>query len=289
MSALSPSTSDLADDAGLSATFDAAPSNVVESTVEPNVIEVENLAAQYRVRVGAASMRDGVFGRFRRNQARARIVPALRGISLTVPKGAVLGIIGRNGAGKSTLLRAIAGIIPPAEGRITVRGQVSSLLAAGIGFNQSLTGRDNINLGALARGLSEERLETLADEIAEFAQLGEYLDLPMRGYSSGMTSRLGFAIAAHLDPEILLIDEALAGGDSKYKERVAYKLWDMSNQGRTLVIVTHGLVAIRSMATSCLWLHQGKIVAHGDPEDVVSSYMRYCRIERSEESFDEDY
>jgi ABC-type polysaccharide/polyol phosphate transport system ATPase subunit len=256
--------------------------------VDP-AIEVENLEAQYLVRLGGASMRDGVFGRFRRGEARARIVPALRGVSFSVPRGSVFGIIGRNGAGKSTLLRALAGIIPPATGRITVRGQVSSLLAAGIGFNQNLTGRDNINLGALARGFTEERLDTLADEIAEFAQLGEYLDLPMRGYSSGMTSRLGFAIAAHLDPEILLIDEALAGGDSKYKERVSVKLLGMREQRKTLVIVTHSLVAIRSMATTCLWLHQGKVVALGEPEDVVNSYMRYCRIERSEESFDEDY
>src|SRR5690606_33902383 len=131
-----------------------------------------------------------------------RIVPALRDVSFTVPRGSVLGVIGRNGAGKSTLLRCLAGILPPEEGRITVRGRISSLLSIGIGMNQHLTGRENVRLGGLAIGLTEQRLDEITDQIAEFAQLGEYVDLPVRTYSSGMRARLGFAVVAHLDPEV---------------------------------------------------------------------------------------
>jgi ABC-2 type transport system ATP-binding protein/teichoic acid transport system ATP-binding protein len=208
-------------------------------------------------------------------------------VSFAVPKGSVLAVIGRNGAGKSTLLRIIAGILAPTEGRVTVRGRISTLLSMGVGFKPEMTGRENIRLGGLAVGLTEERLEYLTDSIAEFAQLGEYIDFPVNGYSSGMKSRLAFAVAAHLDPEVLLIDEALAGGDSKFKERTGQKMHELCGNGRTIVLVTHGLSTVKLMATTALWLHQGKVVEFGDPEDVVASYMRYCRIEALEGIDDE--
>jgi ABC-type polysaccharide/polyol phosphate transport system ATPase subunit len=250
-------------------------------------VEVDNISASYRVRAGQSSLKSSVRELLRLDETPYRIVPALRDVSFTVPKGSVLGVIGRNGAGKSTLLRTIAGILAPTEGRVTVRGRISTLLSMGVGFNQEMSGRENIRLGGLAVGLPEERLSYLTDSIADFAQLGEYIDFPVKGYSSGMRARLAFAVAAHLDPEVLLIDEALAGGDSKFKERTAEKMSDLCGNGRTILLVTHGLSTIKMMATQALWLHQGKVVEFGDPDDVVAAYMRYCRIEALEGIDDE--
>jgi len=250
-------------------------------------IEAEGISADYRVRVGQTSFKSSVRELLRLDEPPMRLVPALRDVSFTVPKGTVLAVVGRNGAGKWTQLRAIAGILAATEGRVTVRGRISTLLAMGVGFNSEMTGRENIRLGGLAVGLSEARLALLTDSIADFAQLGEYIDFPVKGYSSGMRSRLAFAVASHLDPEVLLIDEALAGGDSKFKERTAEKMYELCGNGRTIVLVTHGLSTVKLMATTALWLHQGKVVEFGDPDDVVASYMRYCRIEALEGLDDE--
>jgi ABC-2 type transport system ATP-binding protein/teichoic acid transport system ATP-binding protein len=241
-------------------------------------IEVDDVSASYHVRVGRAAGLFGLRGLWRSDGAGRREVPALRDVSFTVPRGTVLGVIGRNGAGKSTLLRTLAGILAPDRGRIVVRGQISPLLSVGLGMQGNLTGRENIRLGALAYGHDPRDLPDLEASIAEFAQLGEYADYPFRTYSAGMKSRLGFAVAAHLDPEILLIDEALTGGDTKFKEKVEEKMFDMCSDGRTIVVVTHGLTLVRAIATSALWLHQGQVTEFGDPDDVVSAYMRYCRI-----------
>ena len=242
-------------------------------------IQVENLSTSYRVHLDAGSTWGGIYDLLRRSPDSDRIVPALRDVSFEVPRGSVLGVIGRNGAGKSTLLRCIAGVLPPEEGRIVVRGRISSLLSIGVGMNANLTGRENIRLGGLAIGLGEDLLDDITDDIAHFAQLGEYVDFPVGTYSSGMRARLGFAVVAHLDPEILLIDEALAGGDSKFQEKVAKKMAEICGSGRTIVLVSHGLAALRSMATTAIWLHQGQIEEQGDPDDVVSSYMRFARIQ----------
>lgn len=252
-----------------------------DGTIEmaPPAIEVDSLFASYRVRLDGGSAWADLRNLIRPGRATTRLVPALSDVSLTVPSGTVLGVVGRNGAGKSTLLRAIAGILPPDEGRIVVRGLISTLLSVGVGFNPNLTGRANIKLGGLAIGLTEDRLPDITESIADFAQLGEYLDFPVNTYSAGMRARLGFAVASHLDPDVLLIDEALAGGDAAFKERTAQKMYELCGAGRTIVLVSHGLSSIRSMATEAVWLHQGRIAATGDPDDVVSRYMRYCRLE----------
>jgi ABC-type polysaccharide/polyol phosphate transport system ATPase subunit len=262
-----------------------------ESTVAPRTtsqlaIEVDNISASYRVHLDA-SWRSGMLDLFRRTRSSDRLIPALRDVSFEVPKGTVLGIIGRNGAGKSTLLRTIAGILAPDEGCITVRGRISTLLSVGIGFNDKMTGRENIMLGGLAIGLSEARLEHLTASIGEYAELGEYLDFPVRTYSSGMKSRLAFSVATHLDPEVLLIDEALMGGDTRFQVKTGEKMHELCGGGRTIVLVTHALSSIRTMATSALWLHQGRIVEFGDPDDVVARYMRYCRLEASNLDWDQ--
>ena len=241
-------------------------------------IEVTGVSASYRVRIDSKDIMSDVRRLFRREDSGGRIIPALRDVSFDVHKGSVLAVIGRNGAGKSTLCRVMTGILPPDAGRVTVRGRLN-LLSPGVGFSDALTGRENITLGGLASGLSPERLAEIADEIGEFAQLAGYLDMPMHSYSGGMRMRLASSIAVFLDPEILLIDEALTGGDAAFQQHIAEKTAQLTGQGRTIVLVTHGLSSVKLMATDALWLHQGQVAEFGDPNEVVSKYMRYCRIE----------
>jgi teichoic acid transport system ATP-binding protein len=241
-------------------------------------IEVDRISASYRVRIDSKDIMTDIRRLFRRVDSGGRIIPALRNVSFEVPKGSVLAVIGRNGAGKSTLCRVITGILPPDEGRVTVRGRLN-LLSPGIGFSGALSGRENIILGGLASGLSPERLADIADEIAEFAQLAGYLDMPMHSYSAGMRMRLASSVAVFLDPEILLIDEALTGGDAAFQQHIADRTAQLTGEGRTIVLVTHGLSSVKLMATQALWLHQGQVAELGDPDEVVSKYMRYCRLE----------
>jgi len=241
-------------------------------------IEVDGISASYRVRIDSKDIMTDIRRLFRRVDSGGRVIPALRDISFDVPKGSVLAVIGRNGAGKSTLCRVITGILPPDEGRVTVRGRLN-LLSPGLGFGAALTGRENIVLGGLASGLSPERLAEIADEIADFAQLADYLDLPMHSYSAGMRMRLASSVAVFLEPEVLLIDEALTGGDAAFMQHIAQRTAQLIGEGRTIVLVTHGLSSVKLMATDALWLHQGKVAEFGDPDEVVSKYMRYCRLE----------
>jgi teichoic acid transport system ATP-binding protein len=249
-------------------------------------IEVEGLSASYRVRLDAPNLRADLRNLLTRRRDNVRIVPAVRDVSFTVPRGSVLAVIGRNGAGKSTLLRVLCGILAPEAGRVVVRGRLS-LLRPGLGMSDALTGRENIRLGGLAMGISEEHLAELTDVIADFAQLDEYIDFPLRTYSTGMRMRLGVAVAAHLDPEILLIDEALTGGDTAFQAHVAARIDELCGQGRTIVLVTHGLSSVKRMATEALWLHRGQVAALGDPDDIVARYMRYCRLESLDLEFDD--
>lgn len=257
-------------------------------TARPPAIEVDHLSTSYRVHMKGTSVLGGFSDLFKRGQSSDRVVPAIRDVSFTVPQGTVLGVIGRNGAGKSTLLRCLAGILIPEEGRVVMRGRISTLLTMGVGMNINLTGRENIRLGGLAMGLDPTRLDDIVDQVADFAQLGEYVDFPVETYSTGMRSRLGFSVMSHLDPEILLIDEALAGGDSKFQAETAHKMAEMCGNGRTIVLVSHSLTAIRTMSNEAIWLHQGKIAAQGDPDDVAASYMRYCRLSADAPVLDDD-
>jgi ABC-type polysaccharide/polyol phosphate transport system ATPase subunit len=203
----------------------------------------------------------------------SRTVEALKHVSFEVPSGAVFGVIGRNGAGKSTLFRTLAGILPPTEGRIVVVGRVTPLLSLGVGFNRGLSGRENILLGGLAAGLDPGEIGYRYEEIVQFADLGEALSYPMRTYSSGMFARLGFAISAHLDPEILLIDEALSAGDATFRQKCTDKILELCERDCTVMIVSHGLQVVRKLASQCLWLDEGRVLMKGDADDVVSAYL----------------
>jgi ABC-type polysaccharide/polyol phosphate transport system ATPase subunit len=221
--------------------------------------------------------RKPTLGRAARNRLRpkkvAHQVQALDDVTFSVAEGSVVGVIGHNGSGKSTLLRCIAGILHPTEGRITVWGRVSPLLSLGLGFNRELTGRENILLGGLSLGLDAEYIREQYTRIVAFAALGEALDMPMRTYSSGMFGRLGFAIAAHLDPEIMLIDEALSAGDARFRDKTTQKITELCEGNTTVMIVSHGLSIVKSLASRCIWLDHGRVVAHGPADEVVDAYL----------------
>lgn len=234
-------------------------------------VRVEDVHLTYQAR--AEVDRQGR-GNLLGNKSRTwRTIDALRGIDFEVPYGSVYGVIGHNGAGKSTLFKAISGILAPTHGRITVAGRVTPLLALGIGFNKELTGRENVLLGGLAIGLQPEEVLERFDEVVAFADLGEALEYPMRTYSSGMFARLGFAVAAHLDPEILLIDEALSAGDSLFRNKCMDKLVELCGKECTVMIISHGLELITTLADRCVWIEQGKVVQEGPADKVVESYL----------------
>jgi ABC-type polysaccharide/polyol phosphate transport system ATPase subunit len=198
---------------------------------------------------------------------------ALRGITFSVRRGEILGVIGPNGSGKSTLLRVIGGIYLPDEGRVETKGRVSALLSLTAGVQPELSGRDNIFLIGMIMGFPYKYIRSHLEEIIEFSELGRFIDAPVKTYSSGMLARLGFAIAAHLECDILLIDEILGVGDQRFRVKSQAKIRELISQERTVVLVSHNLEAIREFSTSCLWLDKGTMRAYGDPEEVITAYQ----------------
>lgn len=250
-------------------------------------IRVENVAVTYRTTVMKRPTLKKRLVRLGRGQRIVREIKALRGVSFEVPQGSVIGLIGVNGAGKSTLLRTIAGILPPTKGRIEVHGRVSTLLALGVAFKGDLTGRDNVVLGGLAGGLTRKQLAAKYEDIAEFAELGEFMDMPMRTYSSGMYSRLAFSVAVNLDPDILLIDEALSAGDAHFKEKSFAKMRELCAQARAIIIASHGMKLIRKLCDEVVWLDNGKIEMRGTPEVVIAAYERHLELDDSQSAGDD--
>ena len=246
-------------------------------------IKVESLSVTYRTSYDKAPTLKNIIVRKGRGERTVREIEALREVSFEVPHGAVLGLVGANGAGKSTLVRTVTGILPPTEGRVEVHGRVSTLLALGVGFNRNLTGRQNVVLGGLAAGLSRDELAEKYDEIAGFAELGEFMDLPMRTYSSGMYGRLAFSVAVHMDPDILLIDEALSVGDARFKRKSFEKMRELCAEARTIVLVTHALGSVRELCSEAIWLHKGRLAMCDEPAKVVEAYTRFLDVGESGE------
>lgn len=202
---------------------------------------------------------------------------ALRDVSFQVERGRSFGIIGPNGAGKSTLLKLIGGITPPTQGEIRVRAQLSTLLDLGLGFHQNFSGRENIKLNCALLGMSTDEIETRMPDIISFAELGEFIDYPVRTYSAGMNLRLGFSIAAHTDADVFLIDEVLAVGDQYFQRRCIDKIEEFLANGKTIILVSHDLHSVRSLCDEVLWLEDGQVRAFGPAKEVVE---RYVDIER---------
>lgn len=199
---------------------------------------------------------------------------ALRDVGFDVAEGECVGIVGHNGAGKSTLLKILSRITEPTEGRAEVRGRVASLLEVGVGFHGELTGRENVFLSGAILGMPRREIQRQFDAIVDFAEIDELLDTPIKHYSSGMAVRLGFAIAAHLEPEILLADEVLAVGDAAFQRKCVGKLGSVSAQGRTVLFVTHQLDMVRALCDRCLLFSHGTVAADGSPEEVITQYLR---------------
>ena len=241
-------------------------------------ISVREVSLTYRSNVSKKPNIKEALTNMGRRQRTTVSIDALKGISFDVAQGTVLGIIGANGAGKSTLMKAIAGILPPTSGEIHLRGKVSAMLSLGVGFNANLTGRENVLLGGLAAGLSRDEIESNFQAVVDFADIGEHIDMPMRTYSAGMYGRLGFAVATTINPEILLIDEALSTGDAAFKEKSAQRINELCEQAKTLVIVSHGLGTIEELCTEALWLNSGKIAMQGKPEDAIEAYTKFLHV-----------
>jgi ABC-type polysaccharide/polyol phosphate transport system ATPase subunit len=201
-------------------------------------------------------------------------VLALKALSFVVDRGEAFGIIGRNGSGKSTLLKVISGILKPSSGIVRVNGRIAALIELGAGFHPEITGRENIVINGIMLGLSKKEIEQRFDRIVDFSGIGEFIDQPVKTYSSGMYVRLGFAVAVHVDPEILLIDEVLAVGDEEFSQKCIAKIQEMKYRGVTLVFVTHQLDQVRNLCDRALWLDHGAAAAIGDPARVVDDYLQ---------------
>jgi ABC-type polysaccharide/polyol phosphate transport system ATPase subunit len=244
-------------------------------------VRVQDLSITYRTTFERVPTFKNAITRFGHGQRAVREIHALAGVSFDVPEGTALGIIGNNGAGKSTLMRAMAGILPPNQGRIEVHGRVSPLLSLGVGFNAQLSGRENIVLGGLASGLSRKEVNARAEAVTNFAGLEEFIDAPMRTYSSGMYSRLAFSVAVHMDPDILMIDEALSAGDATFKQKAADKMAELRSTARAFFLVSHSLASIRELCNEAIWLHKGKLMMRGEPEEVTDAYTQFVDVGRS--------
>jgi len=248
-------------------------------------IRIENLSKQYRI--GGKVQKYNTFREILMNITKSVIrrlkgghayqheeIWALKDVSFDVPKGEVIGVIGRNGAGKTTLLKILSRITEPTEGSIELYGRVGSLLEVGTGFHPELTGRENIYLNGAILGMKRAEIREKFDEIVNFAEIEKFIDTPVKRYSSGMYVRLAFAVAAHLDPEILLVDEVLAVGDSAFQKKCLGKMGDVAKAGRTVLLVSHNMGFISQLSSRCVWLEGGKIQQFDSTSAVIEGYLK---------------
>lgn len=268
-------------------------------------VKVENISKRYRIGL-KEEIHDSVGGaiaswlgspikNFRRlkklssfdDESEEDIIWAVKDISFEVKEGEVLGIIGKNGAGKSTLLKILSKITEPTSGRIEINGRVASLLEVGTGFHGELTGRENVYLNGTILGMTKKEVDTKFDEIVYFSGVEKFIDTPVKRYSSGMTVRLAFAVAAHLEPQIMIIDEVLAVGDAEFQEKCLGKMKDIAGQGRTVLFVSHNMAAIKNLCEKSIFLEDGKIVEIGFSSEIVPNYLNR-NLQTNTASVDED-
>lgn len=207
---------------------------------------------------------------------------AVDDVSFRIKEGERLGIVGSNGAGKSTLLHMIAGLSDPSSGTIEIEGTVTSVMTLGVGLREELNGRENIYIDGELQGKSRLEIDSVMDQIVEFAELGEFIDYPVRTYSTGMKSRLAFSMIAHIDPEIIVIDEALSVGDAAFSVKATARIREICNNGKIVIIVSHSMKSIREICNRCIWMESGHIVMDGTPNDVTTAYIESVRAEDEE-------
>ena len=241
------------------------------------VIVAEELGKRYLLGERAdayGTLRGAIAGLLRRGSgSRREPLWALRGVDLAVEEGEVLGVIGRNGAGKTTLLKLVSRITEPTEGVVRMRGRVGALLEVGTGFNLELTGRENVFFNGAVLGMSRREIQRRFDEIVAFSGVERFLDTPLKRYSAGMYLRLAFSVAAHLEPEIVIVDEVLAVGDAEFRHRCVERMEVLRSEGRTVILVSHDLATVRDLCTRCLLLDRGTVQADGPPDEVVDAYL----------------
>ena len=249
-----------------------------------DAIRVQDLSVSYTAMVEAPRGSNRFhLGR----QTARRTIHALNGINMVVPAGKVYALIGGNGAGKSTLLKTIVGVLKPSAGHIDLWGR-PHLLAPGMGFNRKLSGRENVILGGLAAGMSLEEVREKQGAIIEFADIGGFIDMPTTTYSSGMFGRLAFAVATHVETEILLIDEALSAGDQAFRERAVAKVREMCANAKTIVVVSHSTALVSEMATNAFWMHRGTVRMEGEVREVADAYLKFQAESRETAQMDRD-
>lgn len=248
---------------------------IKETVKDDNIaIEVKDLWIGYK-NIQAYSIKKSLL---RLKKVHVEEFQAVKGVSFEVPEGEILGIIGKNGSGKSTMLKALAGIFSPDKGTIDMKGHTVSLLSIGVGFQKEVTGRENILLSGMLLGFSEEEIRAKMPEIIEFADLGKFIDMPVKTYSSGMHSKLAFSITAILETEIMLIDEVLSVGDRRFKKKSYEKMKELiSHRNRTVVIVSHHENTLRELCDRVMWMHEGEIKRIGDPEEVLKEYEEFMQ------------
>lgn len=234
-------------------------------------IEVKNVCINYRI-MKNVTVRHNLFQRHSREET----FEAVKNVSFTVEKGGILGVIGRNGSGKSTLLRAIAGVFSPNSGSIDLKGHTVSLMALGVGFKENLTGRENISLSGMLLGFRENQIRDKMHDIIDFAEIGEFIDRPVRTYSSGMHSKLAFAVTAMLETDIMLVDEVLSVGDERFKKKSLGKMKELiTDKNRTVIIVSHNIDTLKSMCDKVMWIHDGELKEMGEPGEVLERYVNF--------------
>jgi ABC-2 type transport system ATP-binding protein len=249
--------------------------------VSDPAIEVRDLSKRFRVfREKPTSVKQ----RLLTSHSRAEDFWALRDVAVDIAQGSTFGLIGHNGSGKTTLLKCIAGILRPTSGSVAQRGRLAALLELGAGFHPELTGRENVYLNASFLGLSRKQTDRAYEDIVEFAEIGDFMESQVKFYSSGMLVRLGFAVAVHVDPEVLLVDEVLAVGDEAFQAKCIDRVKTFQREGRTIVLVTHALDTVRAICDRAMMLHHGRVHALGAPDDVVRE-MRYVLLGQIDESF----
>ncbi|MEZ4866316.1 MAG: ABC transporter ATP-binding protein [Caldilineaceae bacterium] len=254
------------------------------------VIRVENLSKEYRLgTIGGGTVREDLARWWAKRRGKAdptlkigetdhgnrngEQIFALQDVSFEVNQGEVLGIIGRNGAGKSTLLKILSRVTSPTSGNVKVKGRIASLLEVGTGFHPDLTGRENVYLNGAILGMRRYEIDHKFDEIVDFSGVEQFIDTPVKRYSSGMKVRLAFAVAAHLEPEILLVDEVLAVGDAEFQKKCLGKMGDVASEGRTVIFISHNMSSVAQLCNDCIWLERGQVVNRGIPKDVITSYL----------------
>jgi ABC-type polysaccharide/polyol phosphate transport system ATPase subunit len=248
-----------------------------------NAIELTNVSKIYRRYSGrqfstlkSALLQRSLLQNLRPNE----VFPALTDVSFVVPRGATYGVIGKNGSGKSTALKLVAGITKPTSGTVKVDGRISALIELGAGFHPEISGRENVFINGIMLGLTKREVQERFDEIVDFAELREFIDAPVKTYSSGMYMRLGFAVAIHVNPDVLLVDEVLAVGDEGFTHKCLDKFGEFRRRGKTILLVTHSLPLVERFCDEALWLDNGRAMTNGDPKRVVDAYL--TKVEEGE-------